>query len=62
MKYQIREGENSIDGTPIFRIYMSPKENEWHYVHSEISAEKCRAFIERRRNPKPETVVFEVEL
>lgn len=60
MKYRINEGQNSLDGSVIYRIYRVERDAAI-YLHAAGTLDECRAFVERLRNPKPEVTVAEFD-
>lgn len=60
MKYQIREGQNSIDGSPIFRVYKIDAETAI-CMGALGTLKEANAYVERARNPKAEVIVAEYD-
>jgi hypothetical protein len=60
MKYRINQGENSCDGSPIFRVYRVEGDTQI-YCTAEGTIEKARQAVKRLMNPKPEVMVEEFE-
>jgi len=60
MKFRINQGQNSCDGSVIFRIYRVDGEVSI-YVHSEGTLEKARETVQRLANPQPEIMIEEHE-
>lgn len=61
MKFQIRKGENSGDGTDMFYVYQWEQTlSRWVYIGGYGTEEPCRALIKRINNPKPEIVIAEI--
>jgi hypothetical protein len=58
MKYRISQGQNSCDGSDIFRIYRVDGDVQV-YLTAEGSLERARATLERLMNPQPEVMIEE---
>ncbi len=64
MKLKITEGVNQYDGTAMFYVYecRDGETETWHYAWGDKDLEKCRAFVERRKNPTAEKLIEEHEV
>ena len=58
MKFRIKLGSNSCDGSDIYRIYRVEGEMEM-YMDSAMTIEIARDKVARLLSPKPEVVVEE---
>lgn len=61
MKYRINEGQSSLDGSVIYRVYRVEGDVAI-YMHAEGTLDKAREWVERMRNPKPEVTVAEIDV
>ena len=61
MKYRIALGENSLDGSPIYRIYRVDGDTSI-YCNSAGTEDKAREMVHRLMNPQPEVTIAEIEL
>jgi hypothetical protein len=60
MKYRIKQGTNSLDGLPIFRIYRFEGETEM-YLAAAATMDKAHEMLQRMMNPIPEVTVAEFD-
>lgn len=62
MKFQIREGVNKYDGSPMFNVYEWDENlQRWSYRSGSGKIEEARAYVDRIIHPQPERVVAEIE-
>jgi hypothetical protein len=59
MKYRITQGTNSLDGSPIFRIYRIGETQI--YLAASNTIENARQQVKRIMNPQDEVTVEEIE-
>jgi hypothetical protein len=60
MKYRITQGTNSLDGSPIFRIYLIEGETQI-YLSASNTIENARQQVKRIMNPQTEVTIEEIE-
>jgi hypothetical protein len=61
MKFQIRKGQNSCDGTDMFYVYKwDGNLSRWAYCHGWTDEATARAAVERLRVPVAEVVLAEI--
>ena len=61
MKYQIRKGANSIDGSDIYRIYEIGEKGFETVVGGASTEVQALEFVNRKINPIPEVVIATIE-
>jgi hypothetical protein len=61
MKFQIRKGQNSIDGSDMFYVYREDGANEWGYVSGFGTEKDARACVHRKLHPIDDVVIAEIE-